>query len=87
MNENDERKQGIRYRTLYGPGILDNFGAHLIGRTLSIKLVNNEIVTGRMTGYGMYDIAVLDQRTGQILIIMKSAIITVQGDIPTKSER
>jgi len=35
----------------------------------------------------MYDIAVLDQRTGQTLIIMKSAIITVQGDIPTKSEK
>jgi len=79
----EERVQG-RYRTPYGYGVLDNFGAHLIGRVLSFEIINNKTVTGKLKAYGQFDVIVTDTRTGQDLIIMKHAIITIQGDFSVK---
>ena len=80
-----EDKTKGRYLTPYGYGILDNFGTHLIGRLLTFELVNNKTVTGKLKGYGQFDIMVTDSRTGQDLIIMKHAILSVQGDLSYKS--
>jgi len=79
----EERVQG-RYRTPYGYGILDNFGAHHIGKLLTFELMNNKMVTGKLKGYGQFDIMVTDSRTGQDYIIMKHAIVSVQGDLIVK---
>jgi len=79
----EERVQG-RYRTPYGYGVLDNFGAQLVGKLLTFELVNNKMVTGKLKGYGQFDIMVTDSRTGQDLIIMKHAIVSVQGDLIVK---
>jgi len=83
----DEQKQdrmGARYNTPYGYGALDNFGAHLIGKLLTIELMNNKTVSGKLKGYGQFDIMITDSRTGQDLIIMKHAIVSVQGDLTIK---
>jgi len=83
----DKQKQDrgqFRYNTPYGYGILDNFGAHLVGKLLTFELVNNKMVTGKLKGYGKFDVIVTDTRTGQDLIIMKHAITTVQGDLTVK---
>jgi len=83
----DKQKQdrmATRYNTPYGYGVLDNFGAHLVGRLLTFELVNNKMVSGKLKGYGQFDIIVTDTRTGQDLIIMKHAITTVQGDLTVK---
>jgi len=82
--EGKEDKIQGRYRTPYGYGVLDNFGAHLIGRLLTFELVNNKIVTGKLKAYGQFDVIVTDTRTGQDLIIMKHAITTIQGDFSVK---
>jgi len=84
----DKQKQDripARYNTPYGYGVLDNFGSHLVGRLLTFELMNNRTVTGKLKGYGQFDIMVTDSRTGQDLIIMKHAIISVQGDLSYKS--
>jgi len=83
----DRQKQDrgqFRYNTPYGYGILDNFGAHLVGKLLTFELMNNRIVTGKLKGYGQFDVIVTDTRTGQDLIIMKHAITTIQGDFSVK---
>jgi len=79
-----EEKTRIRYNTPYGYGVLDNFGGHLIGRQFTFELVNNKMVTGKLKGYGQFDIMVTDSRTGQDYIIMKHAIVSVQGDLTVK---
>jgi len=84
----DKQKQDrmpARYNTPYGYNVLDNFGAHLVGKLLTFELVNNKTVSGKLKGYGQFDIMVTDSRTGQDLIIMKHAIISVQGDLSSKS--
>jgi len=83
----DRQKQDkgqFRYNTPYGYGVLDNFGAQLVGKLLTFELVNNKMVTGKLKGYGQFDVIVTDSRTGQDLIIMKHAIITIQGDLTVK---
>jgi len=80
-----EDKMKARYLTPYGYGVLDNFGAHLVGKLLTIELLNNKTVTGKLKGYGQFDIMVTDSRIGQDLIIMKHAIVSVQGDLSSKS--
>jgi len=79
-----EDKAKARYVTPYGYGVLDNFGAHLVGKLLTIELMNNKTVTGKLKGYGQFDIMITDSRTGQDLIIMKHAILSVQGDLSVK---
>jgi len=84
----DKQKQDKmpnRYNTPYGYGVLDNFGAHLVGKLLTIELMNNKTVSGKLKGYGQFDIMITDSRTGQDLIIMKHAIVSVQGDLSYKS--
>jgi len=83
----DRQKQDrmpARYNTPYGYGVLDNFGAHLVGKLLTFELMNNRTVTGKLKGYGQFDIMVTDSRTGQDYIIMKHAIVSVQGDLTVK---
>jgi sRNA-binding regulator protein Hfq len=80
-----EDKAKARYVTPYGYGVLDNFGAQLVGKLLTFELVNNKTVTGKLKGYGQFDVMVTDSRTGQDLIIMKHAIVSVQGDLSSKS--
>jgi len=83
----DKQKQDKmpnRYNTPYGYGVLDNFGAHLVGKLLTIELMNNKTVSGKLKGYGQFDIMVTDSKTGQDLIIMKHAIVSVQGDLTVK---
>jgi len=63
----DKQKQDrgqFRYNTPYGYGILDNFGAHLVGKLLTFELMNNRTVTGKLKGYGQFDVIVTDTRTG-----------------------
>ena len=80
-----EDKTKARYVTPYGYGVLDNFGAHLVGKLLTIELMNNKTVSGKLKGYGQFDIIITDSRTGQDYIIMKHAIVSVQGDLSSKS--
>ena len=80
-----EDKTKTRYVTPYGYGVLDNFGAQLVGRLLTFELMNNKTVTGKLKGYGQFDIMVTDSRTGQDLIVMKHAIVSVHGDLSSKS--
>jgi len=83
----DKQKQDRmpnRYNTPYGYGVLDKFGAHLVGRLLTFELMNNKTVYGKLKGYGQFDIMVTDSRTGQDLIIMKHAIVSIQGDLSVK---
>jgi len=74
-------KASPRYRTPYGYGVLDNFGVQLIGKILTFELANNKIVTGKLKGYGQFDVLLTDSRTGQDFILMKHAIVSVQGDL------
>jgi len=46
--------------------------------------MNNKTVYGKLKGYGQFDIMVTDSRTGQDLIIMKHAIVSIQGDLSVK---
>ena len=79
------RLEGFRYQTVY-PNSIDNLGKHLIGRALSFELTNNKVVTGRMKSFGQYDLIVTDSKTGQDILVMKSAIVSVQGDLSPKKE-
>ena len=74
-----------RYQTVY-PGTIDNFGKQLLGRLLTLELVNNKTITGKLVSFGQYDIIVMDSRTGQNVLIMKHAIVVVQGDLSPKRE-
>ena len=73
----------FRYQTIY-PGQIDNFGKQLIGKMLTLELVNNKALTGKLTSFGQYDIIMIDSRTGQNILVMKHAIISVQGDLSTR---
>jgi len=87
MQKEEKQKQDrtpARYNTPYGYGVLDNFGTQLIGKLLTFELMNNRTVTGKLKGYGQFDIMVTDSRTGQDYIIMKHAIVSVQGDLTVK---
>jgi len=81
----DKQKQdrmATRYNTPYS--VLDNFGAQLVGKLLTIELTNNKTVSGKLKGYRQFDIMITDSRTGQDQIIMKHAIVSVQGDLSIK---
>ena len=41
----------FRYQTIY-PGQIDNFGKQLIGRILTLELVNNKTMTGKLVSFG-----------------------------------
>lgn len=84
-NDSERSAPNFRYRTIYN-GSIDNLGKHLLNRQLSFKLLDNTTVSGKLVSFGQYDIVVIDQRTGQHVLIMKSAIVTVQGDLMPKKE-
>jgi len=84
-NDTERTVTGYRYKTIYS-GAIDNFGKHLIGRLLSIELSNNKTITGKLRSFGQYDVIITDSRTGQDILIMKSSIITVQGDLSPNRE-
>ena len=73
----------FRYQTIY-PGQIDNFGKQLIGKILTLELVNNRTITGKLVSFGQYDIIITDSRTGQNVLVFKHAIISVQGDLEAK---
>jgi hypothetical protein len=75
----NENKAKLRFKTIHGPGHADNLDAILIGKILSFELINNRTIAGKLKALGMYDIVITDSRTGQDILIMKSAIITIQG--------
>jgi len=78
-------KKQFRYNTPYSYDVLDDFGVQLIGKILTFELANNKIVTGKLKGYGQFDVLLTDSRTGQDFILMKHAIVSVQGGLsPTK---
>jgi sRNA-binding regulator protein Hfq len=83
----DKEKPMVNYRfqTIYGREI-DNFGKHLIGKVLSVELTNGKIITGKLRSFGQFDVMLIDQRTGQSIIIMKHAILTVLGDLEPRKE-
>ena len=83
--EKSAPRQDFRYQTIFN-GSIDNLGKHLLNRQLSFKLLDNSLVTGKMISFGQYDLIVIDSRTGQSILIMKSAIVTVQGDLAPKKE-
>lgn len=82
-NDSEKTVSNLRYQTIF-PNAIDNFGKHLIGKFLSIELNNNKVLTGKLRSFGQYDVILTDQRTGQDILIMKSAIVTVQGDFSTE---
>jgi len=75
-------RMATRYNTPYG--VLDNFGTHLVGKLLTVELTNNKTVSGKLKGYRQFDIMITDPSTGQDYIIMKHAIVSVQGDLSVK---
>ena len=81
----DSEKQipNFRYQTIY-PGQIDNFGKQLIGKMLTLELVNNKTITGKLISFGQYDIILIDSKTGQNILVMKHAIVTVQGDLAAR---
>ncbi len=79
--ETKEDNRERRYQTIYG-NTVDNFGKHLIGRILTFELANGKMITGKLKSFGQYDIIITDSRTGQDILVMKHALITVQGDLP-----
>jgi sRNA-binding regulator protein Hfq len=44
------------------------------------------MITGKLRSFGQFDVMIIDQRTGQSIIIMKHAILTVQGDLEPRKE-
>ena len=72
-----------RYQTVY-PGTIDNFGKQLLGRLLTLELMNNKTITGKLVSFGQYDIIITDSRTGQNILVMKHAIVSVRGDLSPK---
>ena len=73
----------FRYQTIY-PGQIDNFGKQLIGRILTLELVNSKTITGKLVSFGQYDIIMMNSKTGQSILVMKHAIVSVQGDLTAK---
>ena len=73
----------FRYQTIY-PGQIDNFGKQLIGKMLTLELVNNKTLTGKLISFGQYDIILIDSKTGQNILVMKHAIVSVQGDLAAR---
>ena len=84
-SEKSVPRQDFRYMTIYS-GSIDNLGKHLLNRQLSFKLTDNSVITGKMISFGMYDIVVTDSKSGQHVLVMKSAIVTVHGDLAPKKE-
>ena len=82
-NDTERSALNFRYQTIY-PGQIDNFGKQLIGRMLTLELVNSKIVTGKLVSFGQYDIILIDSKTGQSILVMKHAIVTVQGELAAK---
>jgi sRNA-binding regulator protein Hfq len=82
-NGTEKSVPNFRYQTIY-PGQIDNFGKQLIGRILTLELVNNKTMTGKLVSFGQYDIILMDSRTGQSILVMKHAIVSVQGDLTAK---
>ena len=72
-----------RYQTIF-PGTINNFGKQLLGRLLTLELVNNKTITGKLVSFGQYDIILIDSRTGQNVLVMKHAIESVEGDLSPK---
>ena len=83
-NDTERSAPNFRYQTIY-PGQIDNFGKQLIGKMLTLELVNNKTITGKLVSFGQYDIILIDSRTGQSVLVMKHAIVSVQGDLNPKS--
>ena len=81
--DTEKSATNFRYQTIY-PGQIDNFGKQLLGRLLTLELVNNKTITGKLVSFGQYDIIMMDSRTGQSVLIMKHAIVSVQGDLSSK---
>jgi sRNA-binding regulator protein Hfq len=84
-NDMEESVTNHRFQTIYR-GQIDNFGKHLIGKVLSVELTNGKMITGKLRSFGQFDVMIIDQRTGQSIIIMKHAILTVQGDLEPRKE-
>jgi len=84
--ENQNDKMNMKYRTIHGTGHLDNLDSILIGRILTIETVNNKVITGKLKALGMYDLVITDSKTGQDVIIMKSSIMTIHGDISVNNQ-
>jgi hypothetical protein len=59
-------KEQFRYNTPYGYDVLDDFGVQLIGKILTFELANNKIVTGKLKGYGQFDVLLTDSRPVRI---------------------
>ncbi|MEM0136312.1 MAG: hypothetical protein QXU18_13995, partial [Thermoplasmatales archaeon] len=78
MEAETKKEQNYRYQTVYS-GQIDNFGKHLIGKLLTLELSNNKTLTGRLKSFGQFDVIIVDSRTGQDVLVMKHAILTVQG--------
>lgn len=74
-----------RYLTIF-PNTIDNLGKHLIGNLLSIEMINNKTITGKLKSFGQYDIMITDSTTGQDIIIMKTGILTIRGDLSIKDK-
>lgn len=73
----------FRYQTIF-PGQIDNFNKQLIGKILTLELLNNKTITGKLISFGQYDIIITDSRTGQNTLIFKHAIISVNGDLSVR---
>ena len=82
-NDTERSAPNFRYQTIY-PGQIDNFGKQLIGKILTLELVNNKMITGKLVSFGQYDIILMDSRTGQNVLVFKHAIVSVQGDLSAK---
>ena len=82
-NDTERSAPNFRYQTIY-PGQIDNFGKQLIGKILTLELVNNKTITGKLVSFGQYDIILMDSRTGQNVLVFKHAIVSVQGDLAAK---
>lgn len=77
----NNKPDSMRFQSLWGMNHLDNLDRNLIGRILTFELINNRTYTGKLKALGMYDLVLTDSRTGQDIILMKAAVVTVQGDI------
>ena len=82
-NDSERSAPNFRYQTIY-PGQIDNFGKQLIGRILTLELVNSKTITGKLVSFGQYDIIMMNSKTGQSILVMKHAIVSVQGDLTAK---
>ncbi|MEM3191173.1 MAG: hypothetical protein QW292_03605 [Candidatus Parvarchaeota archaeon] len=84
MTETEGKPQNLRYVTILGPGYLENLDKTLIGRILTFELLKVEQLQAKLTALGMYDLVVMNSRTGQRIIIMKSCIVSIRRDISLK---